>query len=592
MVRLQLGDQFLDTDNATRVGFKYTGGWVDGSAANEKCRTFDLSVPATPHNSSLLSWSDNPAQVGMRHGVTAVMMTGGVWMQGTLYLTGWSGRRYSLLFIYGHAAASLEGNRPQFEDITEIRKEGVPITIGGTIPNFGFYPYENPASNVGQFGGVLDQMPVVNLGYYLEGLATAAGYTITWPAVSGWLNPHSYGLVLPTCVVEEWAKVSVIGAPDATIGLSTTVTGGGGTLASVGLQLTGCWYRRGTLNTRRMVYIFKALDRVTIRPLDNDAAYVGGEGYDVYNGGEIYHPYDQQFDLNAGEYFTVVAPSDAHRNIFGHWHWHQTQGYEGAVNTQFEVLLSTATPQPGQTIELNENLPDMTLKQGLDAFCDIICAVYTIDDAAKTVTVESLETLLANGQVDFDLNAMRIVEISSVKDYIDGWAQHNLVMCKSAEYVQEHEHFRHDYPVENDWLDDERQVSVIPWNEGGYSSGYPGFPNAKPVYLEDVIVPAGNSPYEYKGVLTIICEAPSGCPALHLQTVTDEGVGSAYGRFTRLTRQVEISVEMPLFQFVAIRNLAFAKYNSNVFVIRSAEWSDGVARLTLLLYDGDIFANI
>lgn len=586
MVRLQLGEAFLDTDNATRVGFKYTGGWVDGAAANEKCRTFDLSVPATPHNGELLQWSADPVQRGMRHGVTAVMITGWVWIQGTLYLTGWAGGRYSLLFIYGHAAASLDGNTPHFGIGINLGKDNK-RTVGGTIPDFGLYSYENTTGNTGSTAVPLDSMPVVNLGYLLEGLATAAGYTVTWPAPSGWLNPHSYGLVLPTVVVEDWARVTVTGCADQTGGFSTTVTGGGGTLASIGLQITGCWYRRGSLNTRRMVYIFRATAPVTIRPANNDAAYVGGEGYDVLSGGEIYAPFDHEFDLNTGEYFTLVAPSDAHRNIINHWHWHQTQGYEGAVNTAFEVLLTTSEPTAGMTLELDENLPDITLKDGLNAFCDIICGVYDIDPVAMTITVDSLENVMQAGNVDFDLNTMRVVEISSVKDYIDGWAQHNIVRCKSAEYVQEHEHFKHDYEVENDYLDDERIVGEIPWNEGGYSMGYPGFETRKIAYLDDITIPSGNAPYEYKGVLTIICESPAGCPALHLQTVTDDGVGVAFGRFTKITRQVEIKVEMPLFRFVAIRNIAFAHYNSNTYVIRSAEWSEGVARLTLLTLDPD-----
>ena len=587
MVRIQVGDVLVDVDNSTRVGFKYTSGWLGGPSDNEKSRTFDLSVPATPKNAEVFAWSGNPAQRGQRRGMEATMMTGGVHINGLLFVTGWGGGRFSLLFVFGDAVASLDGNRPQFLDTTELDKVSEPIQVGGKIPNFGFYSYENNAANVGTFGDYLDRMPVVNLGYLLDGYATAAGYTINWPAVSGFLSPYTYGLVLPTCTVDDWATVTVTGSPSAAMGLTATVTGGGGTLASVGLQLRACWYRRGTLNTRHLVMVFEALSSVTIRPTSNDAAFVGGEGYEVLSGGEIYSPHDNEFQLQAGEWFTVVAPSDAHRNIFGVWHWHQFSGYTGAVNVGFDVLLSTSTPTTGMTIELQDNLPDMTLKEGLNAFCDIIGAVFSIDETSKMVTVESRDGMLASGSVAFDLDAMRVIETSEVKDYIDGWSQHNYTRCKSEDYVQEHERFKRDWPVENEYLEKEREIGVIPWNEGGIIYGISAFPDAKLAYFDDVTIPAGDASVEYKGVLSVIVESPAGCPALHLQTVIDAGVGTAFGRFTRFTRQVVVRVEMPMFLFLSIKNTTFAHKGCTDYVISAAEWSDGVARLTLLAIDAD-----
>lgn len=586
MVRLQVGDVMLDVDNATRVGFKYTSGWLGGPSDNEKTRTFDLSVPATPKNAELFAWSGNPAQRGQRRKMEATMLTGGVHIDGMMYVIGWSGGRFTLLFVFGAAVSSLEGNRPRFRDATELGKAGAPIQMGGRIPNFGFYSYENNAANIGTFGAYLDRMPVVNLGYLLDGYATAAGYTIFWPVAARRLSPYSYGLVLPTCTVYEWATVAVTGSPAAAIGLTATVTGGG-TLASIGLQLRACWYRRGTFNTRHVVMVFEALSSLTIRPTSNDAAFVGGEGYEVLSGGEIYAPHDNEFQLQAGEWFTVVAPSDAYRNIFGVWHWHQFSGYEGAVNISFNVLLSTSTPTVGMNIELRDNLPDMTLKEGLNAFCDIIGAVYFIDDTAKTITVKSRDNMLAAGSVVFDLDAMRVIETSEVKDYIDGWSQHNYTRCKSEDYVQEHERFERDWPVENEYLEKEREIGEIPFNEGGIVYGYGSWPNAKLAYFDDITLPAGDASVEYKGVLSVIVESPAGCPALHLQTVIDAGVGTAFARFTRFTRQVVVRVEMPLFLFLSIKNTTFAHKGCTDYIIAAAEWSDGVALLTLLAIDTD-----
>ena len=117
--------------------------------------------------------------------------------------------------------------------------------------------------------------------------------------------------------------------------------------------------------------------------------------------------------------------------------------------------------------------------------------------------------------------------------------------------------------------------------------GYGAWPDAKLAYFDDVTIPAGESSVEYKGVLSVIVESPAGCPALHLQTVIDAGVGTAFGRFTRFTRQVVVRVEMPLFLFLSIKNTTFAHKGCTDYVISAAEWSDGVARLTLLAIDAD-----
>ena len=585
VMRIQIGGGFLDVDAQTRIGFSYTGGWVDGSRADSKARTYDLSVPATPHNSGMLQFSGDPVQVGLRDSVEAVIIAGGLWLKGKLYLTGWSNDRYNLLFVYGRAAVELESRRPVFPDVITIRNK-MPTTKGGAIPNFGFYSYENTAGDTDSVGVPLDRMPVVNLGYYLDTYAAASGYTVTWPRPSGWLNPYSYGLALPTCTVNEWATVAVTGAPTASIGLTATVTGGGGTLASVGLDLVGRWYRRSSFNVRVMVMVFVAVAPVRIRPVSGNVTYAAGEGYDLPAGGSIYNPGNNEFDLAVGEYFTVVLPSDAHRNIFNAWHWHAGDGYEGAVTASFDVLVNEAMPTDGMVVSLNDNLPDLTLQDALAAFCDIICGIYEVDTDTMTISVTALEDAMTQGRVDIDLNALKVSKLSQVRDYIDGLAQHNLVRCKSAEYVPEHARFSRDFPCRNAYLENEREAAVVPFNEGDYTLYDDNGTTRKLAYLDDVVIPNGSSDYEYKGVLSIICEAPAGLPALHLQTVTDDGVGVAYGRFTSEARTVEVSAVLPLYRFVKMSNRTVVHYNANNYLVRSATWADGVTSLSLLTYDG------
>lgn len=599
MVAVFFGGDQLDVDNKTRIGFDYKSGICEADGATERSRTFDFSVPETPRNNRILTYSEDPQLPGERQGVTGVIVDGGVWLQGNMYLTEWSGRRYSMLFIYDRGPSGIEasGMGGLFPDAIEIEKDTA-VNQGGTIPNYSFYEYLNGSHTQGGGAGYpVTLFPTANLGYIIDTLAANMGHTVQYSSTD---NAHHYGLVMPQMREYETHSVQVAAANGAANGFNYIVDGGGGTLAQAGLVygLKGGFERGWPFKSAVPLYCFTATKhiKVKIKTSIGVYAYVTNNGYDAWNGEGTPKPTTignghpifagTEFELNAGDYFTLVnVANDAHQGD-RFWWWgsmHSPRGYTGQViPTTFETLSDDGVVQPGSTLHLADNFPeDLTLKQCLQAFCDIIAGFYDVDDVNKVITVSDFAGLMANATIGVDLDTMRILKVQNVRRYIDGWAQHNRVRCKSADYVTEDCRFVRDYQCGNAWLENERDWTTIPWNEGNWTMKDVGGTFYKCAQLDDVEV-GSNSEYNYKGELTIIREAPAGVPALHLQTTTGDGYGRDFGNFTLKTTTLVVTVRMPLFKFLQIKRGMLAHWNCREYLIREATWDGNAAQLTLL----------
>lgn len=596
MVAVWYGGEQLEVDNSTKIGFSYKSGICEADGATERSRTFNFTVPETPKNNRIFTYSEDPQYPGERQGVLGVIVDGGVWLHGSMYMTEWSGRRYSLLFIYDRTSSfDAAGMGGLFPDRIEIDDKVLPVE-GGTIPNYSFYEYLNGAHQVGGPVGVpLTLFPTANLGYIIDTLASNDGYTVTYASGD---TAHHYGLVMPQMREWETHTVETQAAGGAVGGFTTIVDYGGGTLADAGLMMGYRTMERGwpSANTV-LVQCFTAIRHIKVRIVQDFGiyAYVTNNGYDCWNGEGTPKPTPigqghviasgREFELDTGDFFTIVKISTDARQGDRMWWWgplHSPPGYTGSVYTRFETMGENDVVGNGSTLNLADNFPeDLTLKKCLQAFCDIIAGFYDVDEVNKVITVSDFAGLMANATVGVDLDGMRILKVENVRRYIDGWAQHNRVRCKSADYVTDDCRFVRDYQCGNAWLEDERDWTEIPFNEGNWTMKNVGGTFYKCAQLDDVEV-GSNGEYNHKGELTIIREAPAGVPAIHLQTTTDEGYGRQFGDFTLRTTTLVVTVRMPLFRFLQIRRGTLAHWMAREYLIREAAWDQNAAKLTLL----------
>ena len=578
MINIDYGGNLLDVDSSTKAGFDYKSRLLENSGGVG--RSIDLSVPATRRNCEIFAFHELEAADGVRQSVDSSLVGDGVCLAGRVYVVSHDGGRFNLMFVYGKTLGMFYTvNNHVFNDTLTVSSKTT-LPRGGVVPNFGFYGYRNWLCDGDMVGTPTSLFPSANLGYVIDTLAAFEGYTVVYPdaALGRMYDAHAYGMVLPKMTSYTQFGIDVQGS--ARNGFTATVQGGG-TLASAGLSLVTRRYKRGFWNENVTAWTFEAAAAMTVVFDDSNRAIVAsGQGYDImnaWNGGGC------MFELAAGEWFTVVNFSDW-SYMFGQEKWNGSaaspHGYESDVNTSFSVNLADGYAVEGTVLDLSMCLPDMTLKQYLDAYCDLICAAWETDAAAKEIRILPRDWMLGNLALWANLDHVKVVKVGKLRRFIEGWAQSNVVRCASADYVPEPLRFSRSYVVNNDYLEKEREVAVIPFNDGEWGYG----PNGeKLAYFDDVVLD-NNGEVQYKGCLSLYFENSdaNSRTALHLQTVNDIGLGVPFSEFTRYAVSLEVSVVIPLYSFFELNDRASVAWRGREWAVESATWSEGVCLLNLL----------
>lgn len=583
MISVYLRGVMLDTDNQTQIGFQVDNPFFTGGD-NTVPHTYEFTLPDTPGNVQKLNLDKHFEMPGLRHRDPAMLTVDDKRIAGWLYLLQWTGSRYSMLFELGRPDERL--SRPLKEwwqpaDTLEVERKEIPQ--GGVIPDFGWYSYDN-----GHHTGTIDDpppiFPVCNLGSMLTNAATAAGYSISYPQ-DYYICADNFAIVLPTMDVYTDEYVTLTNFEPHTGHGGITVSTGGN-LASVGLKLAARRYKRGLFNSNKTVHTFEALRPVTITFRAGNApnvCVVGGKGYDFYSE----DPRDMMampsaavcsFDLDTGDYFAVVISSDWAVDSFTGFprnHWRAT-AYETPLSCEFHVLSESGTAVVGQTLNLVDNLPDMSFLELLEAYCRMCNLYYVYNHGTGLFDVQSRDVITyANTR---QMAEETVAATGPVLRYIEGYAHHNGVECKSADYVTEESRYRLGWDVDNDALETDEAIAEVPFNEG-LDVVTNGAHIARLLDVED----GDNGSVTYKGVLSVIFIAPPGEDARHINTITAEGgVGSVFREVTDTASECEYRVRMPLGRFLEMRSRDTWIVRGRRCYVRTASWSGGFATMRLV----------
>lgn len=581
---INIGGNLLDTDEQTNVGFGYQSEWLVGDdGSSGKRYSFDLSVPDTTANRTAFQDYEHPAGVGIKRAMSATVGGFGVMIDGTLFVSGWSGGRYSLLFVSGAFGRSFRDcPRWIFPDVFMPRK--TPVTEGGRIPNFGQYSYNNTAYQSGAAQNTPTLYPVANLGYIIDTMAAYAGFSVVYPdPLQGrCFQADAYGIILPTLSVYNSVDIDVSGSAAA----GWSVTPQTGTLADAGLTIVTRRYKRGLFNSNKTAHTFEAVRpvRVTFSPSQN-IVVASGQGYDIKN--DWSGSAGCSFDMAAGDWFTIVDNGDW-TTMFGNPKWNgeamNPRGYETSCAATFTVEENAGVASGLSNITLADNLPDLGLADWLAIYCDTINAFWRIN--GTDIEIIQRDILLHNLLPTFDFDERKLYSLNSVKRYIEGWAQKNDVRYRDADYIPEPLRYLRRYEVDNDYLDEQREILTIPANAGEININQNGH---KEAFFEDIIQ-WPNGEIEYRGTLGIIYENLNAgeTDALHVQAAADEGVGQTYGAFTRYASTFTVSVNMDLMEFFTLTEATAVAFGGGSFVIRSAQWAGGIASIDMLSVSGAI----
>lgn len=582
---INYGGEWLDVDAQSVGGFDFTTLWtLDSTRATEKGRTMDLSVPATKKNTMAFNSHKMIPGEGMRKGINGMVVAGGVNITGKIYVTEYSGGRYSLMMAYGNDFAGFGDvyYRTAFAaDTIAFTGKGNPVR-GGAVPDFGWYEYYNAFHPHAVTNSPPALHPCTNLGHVIDRLAAYFGYTVNYPdiALGRGYQASAYGLILPSFGVQ-----SIQGGADvsgsAMGGFSYTLTGAA-TLADLGLEVVTLEAARGHTIQVVSIEYFRATKPVHISIPDNSNIVVFGRNpYDLHNDWE--GTQGAEFDLAPGDVFSFARPDEWH-TVAGEYYWNRYRvppAFEGNVTVTISVTRAASYPAPGDTMYLAYALPEHPLEWWLDAYCNIIFAAWTVDESTKTITVKTYGERLGDALADSDkhiaLEDEKMIAVENVKRYIDGFSQHNHTRCDGDyEGLGSVYPFDRDLRMDNDYLPQSNDMAEIPFNDGGITGGSDG---RYYLDLNDVNKDSGGN-YVYDGILTVFFEnTVNSDGAVHITEIINIGVGMDMRKVdvVNQTDTVVPSSYDPDYQAYSVENLtnAYSGITSatyaNIYLTRGAE---------------------
>ena len=581
---INYGGVLLDVDEQSTGGFETSTLWDFGREETQgKGRSLDLSVPATKKNRKTLNFYDIIPSEGVRRGIEGAVICGGVAIDGTVFVTGFSGGRFNLMIAYGRKFAGFDGGNYALQDTITYDKHSVPAT-SGAIPAFGWYEYGNFFSPHATTGIIPELLPCANLGHIITSLATAAGYTVNYPAVSlgRQYQADAYGLVLPSFGLRGvWHQIDITG--NAMNGYTASVIGGD-TLAEAGLELSTSYFRRGQIPQSVKINVFITTREVSITlPANSGIVMCGGDGYIIYNNWEGTH--GVTFRFRSGARFALVSANEWHAAGKNNY-WNRLENppaYEGNITVSLQSNYGAFEyPQDGDTMYLAEALPQKTLEEWLNIYANLIAGVWTVDDVAKEITIKTYSELVTAAFLDTEhhiaLENERVTGIESVKRYVEGFAQHNYTRCEVGKDYPNR--YTRDLRCYNDYLQEENELSEIPITAGDWMDS--SDPAVIRLMLDDVRQDDSGL-FVYNGELALFFENNvSNDGARHIVDTLNMGVGEDLQALVENGSSVSVKLLMPLFRFAGINERTCVSMHGRNFVVRNAKWSGGIAQLDLI----------
>jgi len=593
IITLQLiKNQFIDTDEESGFSLKWTNPFFCVGVTNVS-HTQDLSVPATENNNKIFNLDNIAIAEGWRHGRQCWMGYSGGELEGRLFIKDYEKGRYNLLFLYG---AELD---PIFEQpIADIWQPANSIYLDSPklnpIPaDFGWMEY-NELHGGSNFGNGISMFPAINLGWMMDELATAANYSITIDGVvlssvaDVQYNPYNYGVSIDSLdigteyhlIMSSWAATGINSLnyyfeDDNSNPVQDS---------AAGFQLVNINIPSSTPNYPITVAAFQALRNVRLNlTIDSNVICLANAIHIIGSNPNFPIPnlsYNVQLDMIAGETVTFINSADYDQQYYGFLTPSTPLSY---TVTSFD---SMTTASIGDYVDLAQNLPDMTFLEIIRNYCLMTSSYYIIDSLQSTINIYTINNVVdnyfQNGRYINIESERKILSVGKLFRYIDGYSQHNLVTCESADYVRENQRFRIDYPCDNDLLDKDGDIGVITFNDGNYDISASSTGQA---IFENVAIDSNNTT-SLQPQVGIMFVNNNNQPAYHIRWVEENyNMSRGLAQITAAASSIILSIREYMFEFLEHDIEDIVDYGGRYWLVKNATWQDNVTQLELVSVD-------
>lgn len=594
------GGRFLDVDADTSFSFSWTNPFFF-TGEIELRHSLDLSIPATSRNCKALNWSEKEIEHGMRISRRCSIEIDGVQIVGKVFLKNYVNKRFNVLFVWGE-----ELNGVLNENIGGYWSPGETMVVKPEKPlpalvsDFGFARYREVEYD-GTFNAGVCLMPVINFGWMMESVLSAAGYTASINGVplssamtiDDETNPYNYMLTPPSINdvqkfeiwFTNWRAMYTVDTANYQI---YDDNGNPVTDAQAGIETGYVSYRTTDAGLNLPLFSFKATKPMYVKFNRNTdivcLVFSHTIGLMTVGGGNDfdYIAYDTEISLLAGDYFTLVNVADfnlEYRALKPFPLSEYIYYYYGSITND------ETTAQPLSTLELVNNIPEISIIDIIANYCLMTSSYYVIsgNEIAIFGTGKGIKDIQAGDADVVNLDEKRVVEVGELYRYIDGFARRNVITCTPADYVSEENKFGLSLNVGNDLLEDEQVFGKIDFNEGNMDvNGDAVFENFTRDYETSAVTP--------KPSLCIMFANPDGTGyAKHLSWVHGN-----YGIYTPLKRIVSnANTEIVKYRDSAESILALSP-NTHViwrgcnWLFKELTWKDGIVEAKIVSIDNEI----
>lgn len=206
----------------------------------------------------------------------------------------------------------------------------------------------------------------------------------------------------------------------------------------------------------------------------------------------------------------------------------------------------------GDIIYLRDNMPDLTAIDILKIFAYINGKVLWYDDTTQTI---KFEDLITNDYPIFELD--NVIEVGTIKRTFGDYAQRNLLQYSSPEGMRSFDIIQRAYTVDNVNIESEKDLYTIRFSEGR-RYGDSNFIYVRSTDNDTIANPITNRLYRTDILLN------NNLQALLTNSTT-----------------IDVRAEITLFDFNKIQDKMRIFYDNAYWIWLDADWSNGIARLTL-----------
>lgn len=566
MMRINVNGRYLDLYADTSLQFVRKN--VLFAFDNiEVARTAEFQVPATPNNNAIFELANDPARDGIQARVrlaAELQYSGGI-ESGYLYINRASRAEYNVIYTYGELT--------KLKALKEAGKIGEYMTFTDSVVINGVGMYEANAASI----------PL------LAKVAYRNGHTLE-PTPSDVVNYAPNYFPLPSIGLQELIE-QCLQSFGLTLDASEATTLAGVRMTIAQPKTTGEEYTNPLIVVDGQV---RELCRKLLRPSNLTLAYDRGDGERLwscqgvrtlmpikwhfgsaatsvylakYNGVRNYEVVsdqqgnplvlaDQEVQMD-GEYLFVkseMLPTGSDTGIA------PPSDYTYAVSGTLTAANGTA--QTGDTMYLQDNLPEMTLIELLKAAAALSnTLLYTDGDTIY---------LKAGVETTGEPIVLRdVVSVGAVERRFADYAQRNYVTFADNWEVDEPY-----YSISNVNIEEEKTLLEVPFSQSEMVEAYSVETNAFDALVIDRDADAEEPYLTEHGTLILCNENEYAEPLTYANNTTIQALCE---RATAL----HVEVLMPLREFQTLDERQLLNLNGQVYVWTEAQWQDGIASLQL-----------